>query len=119
MRSILFSIVERRQHKKCGKAKKREIQTNDSLYNISPHQTVPVVLENFWASSVSKTAFQALYVKWLTTNYEESKSLSPNAWLISGGRAFVNDITDGLHLVESLKNLVMLIRKGVDNYNAR
>lgn len=27
---------------------------------------VPVVLENFWSSSTSKTAFQALYVEWLT-----------------------------------------------------
>jgi hypothetical protein len=30
-----------------------------------------------------------------------------------------NDIADGLHLVESLKNLVMLIRNGVDNYHAK
>ena len=34
---------------------------------ISPNQNVPVVLANFWSSSISKTAFQAFYVKWLTT----------------------------------------------------
>ncbi|KAI4824268.1 hypothetical protein KUCAC02_012791 [Chaenocephalus aceratus] len=42
---------------------------------ISPNQNVPVVLENFWSSSISKTAFQAFYVEWLTTNYQGTKPL--------------------------------------------
>ena len=58
---------------------------------ISPNQNVPVVLENFWASSVSKTAFQAFYVEWLTANYNGSKQMYlgiyPKTWLVSGGCA--------------------------------
>ena len=42
---------------------------------ISPIQNVPMVLENFWSSSTSKTAFQAFYIEWLTTNYRGSKPL--------------------------------------------
>ncbi|KAF3844287.1 hypothetical protein F7725_013628 [Dissostichus mawsoni] len=42
---------------------------------ILPNQNVPVVLENFWSSSISKTAFQAFYVQWLTTNYQGTKPL--------------------------------------------
>ena len=42
---------------------------------ISPNQNVPVVLENFWSSSISKSAFQAFYVEWLTTNYIDTKPL--------------------------------------------
>ena len=52
---------------------------------VSPNQNVPVVLENFWSSSISKTAFQAFYVEWLTTNYKGTKPLylgiSPQAWM--------------------------------------
>ena len=58
---------------------------------ISPNQNVPVVLENFWSSSISKTAFQAFYVQWLTTNYQGIKPLylgiSPQAWIVSAGCA--------------------------------
>ena len=58
---------------------------------ISPNQKVPVVLENFWASSVSKTSFQVFYVEWLTTNYKGSKVLylgiSPKSWHVSNGHA--------------------------------
>ena len=41
---------------------------------ICPNQNVPVMLENFWASSISKKAFQAFYVEWLTTNYNRIKN---------------------------------------------
>ena len=51
---------------------------------VSPNQKVPVLLENFWASSISKTAFQAFYVEWLTINYQGNKAL-PSC--ISYGRA--------------------------------
>ena len=58
---------------------------------ILPNQNVPVVLENFWSSSISKTAFQAFYVEWLTTNYQGTKRLylaiSPQAWMVSAGCA--------------------------------
>ena len=58
---------------------------------ILPNQNVPVVLENFWSSSISKTAFQAFYVEWLTTNYQGTKRLylgiSPKAWMVSAGCA--------------------------------
>ncbi|KAK5888952.1 hypothetical protein CesoFtcFv8_015000 [Champsocephalus esox] len=58
---------------------------------ISPNQNVPVVLENFWSSSISKTAFQAFYVEWLTTNDQGTKPLylgiSPQAWTVSAGCA--------------------------------
>jgi hypothetical protein len=43
---------------------------------ISQNQKAPVVLGNFGASSVSKTAFQAFYVEWLTANYEWNNTLS-------------------------------------------
>jgi len=56
---------------------------------ISLNQNVPVVLENFWSSSISKNAFQAFYVEWLTTNYQGIKPLflgiSPQAWIVSAG----------------------------------
>lgn len=55
---------------------------------ISPNQNVPVVLENFWSSSVSKTAFQKFYAEWLTTNYTGTKlGISPQAWMVSAGCA--------------------------------
>ncbi len=61
------------------------------LDTISPNQNVPVVLENFWSSSISKTSFQVFYVEWLTTNYQDSKPLylgiSPQAWMVSAGCA--------------------------------
>ncbi len=70
------------------RAKSKEMVVLDA---ISPNQKVPVVLENFWSSSTSKTAFQAFYVKWLTTNYHGFKPLylgiSPQAWLVSADSA--------------------------------
>ena len=58
---------------------------------VSLNQNVPVVLDNFWASSISKTAFQAFYVEWLTTNYQDTKPLylgiSPQAWMVSAENA--------------------------------
>ena len=66
------------------RAKSKEMVVLDV---ISPNQNVPVVLENFWSSSTSKSAFQAFYVEWLTTNYCGSKPLylgiSPQAWMVS------------------------------------
>ena len=60
---------------------------------ISPNQNVPVILENFWSSSTSKSAFQAFYVEWFTTNYCGSKPLylgiSPQAWMVLAGCASV------------------------------
>lgn len=54
---------------------------------ISPNQNVPVILENFWSSSISKMAFQAFFVKWLASNYQGTKLLylgiSPQAWVVS------------------------------------
>ena len=47
------------------------------------------VLENFWSSSISKSAFQDFYVEWVTTNYEDTKPLylgiSPQSWFVSAG----------------------------------
>ena len=58
---------------------------------ISPNQNVPVVLENYWSSSISKSTFQAFYVEWLTTNYIDTKPLylgiSPQSWFVSAGHA--------------------------------
>ena len=88
---IVFDIykedsIKNVERKRRGKSKQMVV-----LDVISPNQKVPVVLENFWASSVSKTAFQAFYVEWLPTNYKGNKALylgiSPKAWLVSRGRA--------------------------------
>ena len=59
------------------RAKSKEMVVLDVVL---PNQKVPVVLENFWSSSTSKTAFQAFYVEWLTTNYCGSKP-----WYITTG----------------------------------
>ena len=70
--------------------RKRRGKSNEMIVLdlISPNHRVPVKLENFWSSSVSKTAFQAFYVEWLKTNYDGNKSLylgiSPKAWFVSG-----------------------------------
>ena len=70
------------------RGKSRELVVLDL---ISPNQNVPVVLENFWSSSISKSAFQAFYVEWLTTNYKDVKPLylgiSPQSWFVSAGHA--------------------------------
>ena len=72
--------------KRRGKSKEMVV-----LDVISLNQNIPVVIENFWLSSVSKTAFQAFYVEWLTTNYNGSKPLylgiSPQTWVMSAGHA--------------------------------
>ena len=74
------------ERKRRGKSKQMVV-----LDVVSPNQKVPVLLENFWASSISKTAFQAFYVEWLTINYQGNKALylgiSPKSWLVSNGRA--------------------------------
>jgi len=54
------------------RAKSKEMVVLDV---VSPNQNVPVILENFWSSSTSKSAFQTFYVEWLTTNYHGSKPL--------------------------------------------
>ncbi|CAB3989604.1 Hypothetical predicted protein, partial [Paramuricea clavata] len=78
--------IQNVERKRRGKCKQMVV-----LDVISPNQKVPVVLENVWASSVSKMAFQAFYVEWLTTNYQGNKALylgiSPKAWRVSSGRA--------------------------------
>ena len=61
------------------RAKSKEMVVLDV---ISPNQNVPVILENFWSSSTSKSAFQAFYVEWLTTNYCGSKPLAIS-WYIT------------------------------------
>ena len=65
------------------RAKSKEMVVLDV---ISSNQNVPAILENFWSSSISKSAFQAFYVEWLTTNYCGSKPLylgiSPQAWMV-------------------------------------
>ena len=59
--------------------RKRSGKSNDIvLDSISPNHRVPVKLDNFWSSSVSKTAFLAFYVEWLKTNYDGNIS-----WYIS------------------------------------
>ena len=35
---------------------------------ISLNQNVPVVLQNFWLSTINKIPFQVFYVEWLTTD---------------------------------------------------
>ena len=74
------------ERKRRGKSKEMVV-----LDVISPNQNIPFEIENFWSSSVSKTAFQAFYVEWLTTNYNGSKPLylgiSPQAWVVSAGHA--------------------------------
>ena len=72
--------------------RKRRGKSNEMIVldSISPNHRVPVKVENFWSSSVSKTAFQAFYVEWLKTNYDGNKPLylgiSPQAWCLSAGR---------------------------------
>ena len=73
--------------------RKRRGKSNEMIVldSISPNHHIPVKVENFWSSSVSKTAFQAFYVEWLKTNYDGNKPLyfgiSPQAWCLSAGRA--------------------------------
>ena len=66
--------------------RKRRGKSNEIIVldSILPNHHVPVKVDNFWSSSVSKTAFQAFYVEWLKTNYDGNKPLyfgiSPQAW---------------------------------------
>ena len=59
------------------------------FYVICPNQNVPVHLDKFWAPSISKTAFQAFCVEWLTSNYNGKKPLhlgiQPKSWCMSAG----------------------------------
>ena len=68
---------------------------------VSPNQNVPVHLDKFWASSVSKTAFQAFYVEWLTSNYHGNKPLhlgiQPKSWRVSAGHVHHCPLLDCTH----------------------
>ena len=87
---IVFNNYSIKNGKRDRRAKSKEMVVPDV---ISPNQNVPVILENFWSSSTSKSAFQAFYVEWLTTNYCGSKPLylgiSPQAWMVLAGCASV------------------------------
>ncbi len=67
---IVFDTYREDSIKNGERGRRRKSKDMIVLDVISPNQTVPVVLENFWSSSNSKTAFQAFYVEWLTTNYQ-------------------------------------------------
>ena len=90
MRSTLFLITTgttaSRREKRDRRAKSKEMVALDV---ISPDQNVPVILENFYSSFTSESAFQAFYAEWLTTNYCDSKPISPQAWMVSDGCASV------------------------------
>ena len=62
-----------KEHSIKNAERKRRGKSNEMIVmdSISPNHRVPVKLENFWASSISKTAFQAFYVKWLKTHYNK------------------------------------------------
>lgn len=74
--------IKNAERKRRGKNKEMIV-----LDVISPNQNVPVLLENFWSSSVSKTAFQAFFAEWISANYRGTKpiylGLSPQAWVVS------------------------------------
>ena len=88
--------IKNAERKRRGKS--NEIIVLDS---ISPNHRVPVKLDNFWSSSVSKTTFQAFYVEWLKTNYDGNKPLylgiSPNAWFVSTERVSLFPRLDCTH----------------------
>ena len=65
----------------CYRNFQREMARFDIVLDVN--QNVPVVIENFWSSSVSKTAFQAFYVEWFTTNLQWFQTFIP--WHISTG----------------------------------
>ena len=66
---------------------------------VSPNPNVPVHLDKFWASSVSKTAFQAFYVEWLTSNYHGNKPLhlGIHTWRVSAGHVHHFPLLDCTH----------------------
>ena len=84
---IVFDHYRKDRIKNSARRRRGKSKEMVILDNISLTQKVPVVLENFWPSSNSKTAFQVFYVEWLTSNYQDSKLLylgiSPLAWLVS------------------------------------
>ncbi len=88
---IVFDTYREDSIKNGERGRRRKSKDMIVLDVISPNQTVPVVLENFWSSSISKTAFHAFYVEWLTTNYQGNKppylSISSHAWIVSAGCA--------------------------------
>ena len=77
--------IKNSEKRRRGKSKKWTI-----LDKISLNQNVPVVLEHFCLSAINKTAFQAFYVEWLTTDYQHSKPVYLNTWLVSAGCASPN-----------------------------
>ena len=56
---------------------------------VSPNENIPVHLDKFWVSSISKTGFQAFHVEWLTSNYNGNNPLhlgiQPKSWRVSAG----------------------------------
>ncbi len=88
--------IKNAERNRRGKSKEMVV-----LDMISPNQNVPVVLESFWASSISKTAFQAFYVEWLAANYQGSKPLYlgiyPKSWLVLSGHASPFPRLDCMH----------------------
>jgi hypothetical protein len=88
---VVFDIYRKDSIKNGERDRRGKSKDMVVLDVISPNQNVPVVLGNFWASSISKTAFQAFYVDWLKTNYQGTKTLylgiSPEAWILSDGCA--------------------------------
>ena len=69
------SHIQRGQHQEFRERRRGKSKDMVVLDVILPNQNVPVVLENFWSFSISKTAFQAFYSQWLTTNYKGTKPL--------------------------------------------
>ena len=106
---IVFDTYNEDSIKNVERARRGKSKQMVVLDVISPKQKVPVVLETFWASSVSKTAFQAFYVEWLPTNYKENKALclgiSPKSRLVSSGRASLFPRLDCRH--EEADDLMM------------
>ena len=88
---VVFDNYRENSIKNGGRERRGKLKELVVLDIISPNQNVPVLLDNFWSSSISKSAFQAFYMKWLTTNYKDTKPLylgiSPQSWLVSAGQA--------------------------------
>ena len=79
-----------------GKCKERLV-----FDDILPNQNIPVHLDKFWASSISKTAFQAFNLEWLTSNYKGNKPLHlgihPKSWRVAAGHAHHFPLLDCTH----------------------
>ena len=116
MRYTLYSIITERIVSKIEKRRRRgKSKEMIILDTISLNQTVPVVQEYSWLSSISKTFFQAFYFEWLSTNSKESKPLylgiSPQAWLVSAGCASPFPILNWTH--KEADNRMMILVKDV------